>query len=135
MSVGRILGLFALGLLAACAVGTTGGSYEPAKGPAGARVTLEVTGHREVIGELLAVEDASLLLLQERQLVRVPLALIVSGNAPKVSFTGRTLMAKSDEARERLRLISRYPQGMSPELEAMLLEAYGQSRVQEVDAR
>ena len=52
-----------------------------------------------------------------------------------VSFTGRTLMAKSDEARERLRLISRYPQGMSPELEARLLEAYGQSRVLEIDAR
>lgn len=129
------LGVFALGLLAACAVGTTGGSYEPAKGPAGARVTLEVSGHREVIGELLAVEDTSLLVLQERQLVRVPLALVISGNAPKVSFTGRTLMTQRDEARERLCLISRYPQGVSPELEARLLEAYGQSRVLDVDAR
>lgn len=135
MSMRLGLALFALAVLAACAVGTTGGSYEPAKGPAGARVTLEVTGHREVIGELLAVEDTSLLVLQERQLLRVPLPLVISGNAPKVSFTGRTLMAKSDEARERLRLISRYPQGMSPELEARLLEAYGQSRVLEVDAR
>ena len=135
MSMRPALGVFALGLLAACAVGTTGGSYEPAKGPAGARVTLEVTDHREVVGELLAVEDTSLLVLQERQLVRVPLPLIASGNAPKVSFTGPTLMARRDESRERLRLISRYPQGMNPELEARLLEAYGQSRVLEVDAK
>lgn len=123
----------ALALLAACAVGTTGGSYEPAKGPAGATVTLELGGRRQLVGELLAVEDASLLVLQDRQLVRVPLPLIVSGKAPKVSFTGQTLTGKVGESRERLRLISRYPQGVSPELEARLLEAYGQSRVREVD--
>jgi hypothetical protein len=120
---------FAL-LLVACAVGTTGGSYEPAQGPAGATVTLELTGQREMVGELLAVEDTALLVRQDRQLVRVPLRLILSGKAPKVSFTGQL---PAGEPRERLRLISRYPQGVSAELEARLLEAYGQSRVREVD--
>ena len=117
-------------LLAACAVGTTGRSYAPAKGPAGATVTLELTGEHQVVGELLAVEDTTLLVLQERELVRVPLPLITSGKAPKLSFTGQSL---TGAPRERLRLISRYPQGVSAELEARLLEAYGQSGVREVD--
>jgi hypothetical protein len=122
-------GAFAL-LLAACAVGTTGGSYEPAQGPAGATVTLEVAGQREMVGELLAVEDTALLVRQERELVRVPFRLIISGKAPKVSFTGQL---PAGEPRERLRLVKGYPQGLSAALEARLLEAYGQSRVRVVD--
>jgi len=115
--------------LAACSVGTTSRSYPPATGPAGATVTLELTGKRHVVGELLAVEDTTLLVLQERELVRVPLPLITSGKAPKLSFSGQSL---TGEPRERLRLISRYPQGVGAELEARLLEAYGQSGVREV---
>ncbi len=113
-------------LLVACSVGTTGRNYAPAQGPAGATVTLKLSGQDQAVGELLAVEDTALLVLEGRELVRVPLPLITSGKAPKVSFTGPTLTA---ETRERLRLISRYPQGVSAELETRLLEAYGQSRV------
>jgi hypothetical protein len=113
-------------LLVACSIGTTGRNYQPAKGPAGAIVTLELSGQRKAVGELLAVEDSALLVLQGRELVRVSLPLILSGKAPKVSFTGGNLTA---ETRERLRLISRYPQGVSAELEARLREAYGQSGV------
>jgi len=74
------------------------------------------------------VEDSSLLVLAGRQLIRVPLPRIQSGKAPKLSFTGTTLKG---EARKRLRLISRYPQGVSPDLETRLLRAYGQTAVQE----
>lgn len=119
--------LAALLLLAACSVGTTGRSYAPAKGPAGATVTLDLTGKRTVSGELLAVEETTLLVLQQRQLIRVGVPLIESGKAPKVSFTGWT-----DATRERLRLISRYPQGVSPELEARLVEAYGVTGIREI---
>jgi len=119
--------LSALLLLAACSVGTTGRSYAPAKGPAGAAVSLDLAGRREVSGELLAVEEATLLVLQEQQLIRVAVTLIESGKAPKVSFKGWT-----GATRERLRLISRYPQGVSPELEARLVEAYGVSSVREI---
>lgn len=121
--------LGALILLTACSVGTTGRNYAPAKGPAGATVSLELTGKRTMTGELLAVEQGSLLMLAGRQLVRVALPVIQFGKAPKVSFTGGTL---KDAVRQRLRLISRYPQGVSPDLEARLLEAYGQTLVQEV---
>jgi len=36
------------------------------------------------------------------------------------------------DVRTRLRLISRYPQGVTGELETRLLQAYGQSAVDEV---
>jgi hypothetical protein len=119
----------ALLLLAACMIGTTGRSYAPAKGPAGATVSLDVTGKRAVSGELLAVEETTLLVLQERQLIRVAVTLIESGKAPKISFTRQSLAGAT---RERLRLISRYPQGVSPELEARLVEAYGVTSVREI---
>jgi hypothetical protein len=111
----------ALILLGACMVGATGKSYAPATGPAGAMVDLELNDKKKVSGELLAVEDSTLLLLWNQDLFRVPVDRIRRGHAPKVSFTGRTL---NGDLRERLRLISRYPQGVSSELEARLLEVY-----------
>src|SRR5687767_10293468 len=113
--------MIALLLLAACVVGTTGRSYAPARGPAGAMVSLELSGRRMVSGELLAVEEATLLVLQEQQLVRIAMAMIDSGKAPRISFAGRSMSA---DTRERLRLVSRYPQGVSAELEERLLRAY-----------
>lgn len=129
MSARMVLGASALLLLAACPVGTTGKGYAPAKGPAGATVTLELTARPQIVAELLAVEESALLVVREGRVARVPLSLVASGKAPKVSFTGPTL---TGETRERLRLISRYPQGVSADLEARLLEAYGQSGVEEV---
>jgi hypothetical protein len=121
--------LAALLLLAACMIGTTGRSYAPAKGPAGATVSLDLTGKRAVSGELLAVEETTLLVLQQRELIRVAVTLIESGKAPKISFTGRGL---AGDTRERLRLVSRYPQGVSPELEASLLQAYRATSVRQI---
>ena len=120
--------LVSMMLLAGCSVGTTVKNYAPAKGPAGAQVRLELKGPRQLAGELLAVEDSSLLVLSAGQFIRVPLRLIQSGTAPKLSFIGADLKR---EDRERLRLISRYPQGVSAELESRLLKAYGQTAVQE----
>jgi hypothetical protein len=107
-------------LLAACSIGTSGKSYPPAKGPAGAAVELGLAGKREVGGELLAMEDTTLLLVENRQLIRVHLTAITSLRAPKLLT--RNL---NERMRRRLRLISRYPQGVSPDLEARLLQAYG----------
>jgi hypothetical protein len=120
--------LITLTLLAGCSVGHGVKNYAPAEGPAGATVKLELTGNRTVSGELLAVEDSSLTLLSGAQLLRVRMPLIQTGNVPKLFFTGAELKG---EVRERLRLISRYPQGISPDLETRLLQAYGQAAVQE----
>jgi hypothetical protein len=111
--------------VAACTVGTRASNYQPARGPAGAMVNLQLLDKSRSQGELLAVEDNALLLLRDSQLVRVPLSQVRSGRAPSVAFNGRM----RTETRERLRLISRYPQGVSTELEGRLLTAYGQREV------
>jgi hypothetical protein len=116
-------------LLAACSIGPTTKSYPPANGPAGATVTVELHDDRAIGGELLAVEDSSLLLVEKRQLIRLGIASVRVLKGPRLSTSGREL---SERVRERLRLISRYPQGVSPELEARLLHAYGASAVRRI---
>lgn len=124
----RRAGLVALILLAGCSVGTKAKNYAPAQGPAGATVQLELAGKKALTGELLAVEESTLLVMAGGELIRVSVPSIQSGKAPKLSFTGTTL---KNDVRNRLRLISRYPQGVSPELESRLLQAYGQTAVRD----
>jgi hypothetical protein len=116
-------------LCAACSLGTTVRDYPPAHGPAGAAVSIELPNRAMIFGELLAVEPESFLILEGGQMVRVAIRLIRAGKAPKLSFTSATL---DDNTRERLRLISRYPQGISAVLEARLLQAYQLTAVREV---
>jgi hypothetical protein len=122
-------GLLALTLLLGCGVGTTTSGYQPARGPAGASIDLELSDGRKVHGELLAVETDRLLVLQTGRLVRVPMTSLEHTSAPKVSHAGPDFPA---DVRTRLRLISRYPQGVTGELESRLLQAYNQSAVDEV---
>lgn len=116
-------------LLAGCSVGPTTRGYQPATGPAGAAVTLALTDDRSVGGELLAVEDTTLLLLENRQLIRVDLATVRSLKGPRLNVSRANL---TGAVRERLRLISRYPQGVSSDLEARLLQAYGTTAVRRI---
>lgn len=118
----------ALLLLAGCPIGTSAAGYQPAQGPAGAAIELELKGGTKLNGELLTLERDSLLLLnRKRRLVRVAIASLQNTRAPKASHRGPDI---PEETREKLRLISRYPQGVSSELEQRLLEAYGQTAVE-----
>ena len=124
----RLLPAVAVSLLAiaACQIGTQARNYAPAKGPAGATVNLQLNDKSRSAAELMAVEDSTLLVLRDNRIIRVPLSQIRSGKAPRVSFEGRL----KGDTRERLRLISRYPQGVTTELERQLLGAYRQSAVE-----
>jgi hypothetical protein len=113
--------------LAACSIGPKVEGYQPAQGPAGAEVTIALTDDRTVGGELLAVEDTTFLLVSGRELVRIGMGGVRTLKAPRFSASRQLLVTAP--ARERLQRISRYPQGVSPELEARLLEAYGLSDV------
>jgi len=122
-------------LLLGCVMGTTTNKYQPAQGPAGAEIHLTLAEGRTVTGELLSIDSGVLLVLERSQvlergqLLRVSVGALRDLRAPKVNYHGSDLPAAT---RERLRLISRYPQGVSPELERQLLQAYGQEAVVEV---
>lgn len=115
---------------AACVVGQHLDSFEPANGPAGGTVTL-TTKVKPIgyMGELLAVEDSALLLVRNDTLMRVPSSLIRSIDAPYGGGSGKL----DKHQREKLRLISRYPKGVTPDLEQRLLAAYHQPGVKVVE--
>ncbi len=115
MSRITIVALVLVPLVASCSMGPKLETWPPATGPAGVEVTVP-SGERSVTGELLAVRDSVLILAIHRpapdsagypRLAKVP--------APR-SWSPREM--------ERHRLLSRYPQGLSPELEARLASAY-----------
>ena len=94
--------------------------------PGGVTGRLSLRSRREVAGELLAVEDSAFLLLAvDRTLVRVPLSVVRSAQAAYGGFVSPL----TPWERERIRLASRYPDGVTPELEQHLLAAYLQQAV------
>lgn len=122
--------VIAVALLAAgCRVGTTVPKFKPALAPEGVRATL-VLGSGRVMGELLAVTDSALVI--RRYTAAPPIALVSYKAIHSSSFhqVGAALEGGHPpraEARETLRLVSRFPQGLSPELFQQLLSGYGQT--------
>lgn len=144
--------------LGACAAGPRFARFEPARGPKGVRVEATVTkssaprAWTAVTGELLEVRAEGLLVLGTLAQVRqegkkqVPmqssdgktrLVLVAFARIEAARFDGmgkrcdlRDGAPPTDEVRERLRLVSRFPQGLSPELQRRLLEIHGEAEIQ-----
>jgi hypothetical protein len=116
--------------LAACHSGPSVESFAPARGPYGIEVDLRVA-REHILGELLEVQDSALLVRRGAQLLLVPLRVIKSG-----SFDTRGVLISGGRADpkvlEQLRLVSRFPAGLTPELRARLLAAYGQTEIERV---
>ena len=120
-------GLAALALVA-CHVGTRASSFAPAIDPEG--VSARIVTHAATFeAELLAVSDTALLLLRNRTVVLARYAVIREATFQQVSETVERGVAPDSTTRERLRLISRFPQGVSREQLRALLAAYGQPAV------
>jgi hypothetical protein len=95
-------------------------------------VTIQITTEqRQFEGELIEVRDDGLLMLVEQKLRFVPYGSVDSSLVYNTKL-GRDLRgrrAPNALARDRLRLISRHPQGLSPELLRQLLAVYGQTEI------
>ena len=114
----------------ACYTGPSAKSFAPARSPRGIAADLRIERTRKhVQGELLEVQDTALLVLRDDDPPRVtivPIRAIRAGFFPRY---GMLIVQSSVEPqdRERLRLVSRFPAGLTPELQARLLAAYGQT--------
>ena len=116
--------------------GPSAEKFAPAIGPNGIRTDLRLKGVR-VQGELLEVKDSGLFVLWKKrapagqqQLVVVtfvPLAAIRSGRFDRYGILIVNGAPAAKNALERLRLVSRFPMGLTPELRAALLTAHGQT--------
>lgn len=134
----RVLQVFssAVALLVGCISGPSVEDFGPARTGAGVSVEFRLAGEptRRIYGELLSVEQSSFLVVVHN--VQPPLAA-----SPPEPYVARLWMTAIEQARfgeimsrrsfklpvpDRVRLSSRYPYGVTPELLARLLEAYEQ---------
>lgn len=125
-SIRESLGGLALLALFGCSIGGSVAGWRPSSQAAGTEIELDLGGIRKVKGELIALDSAGFLVLEPTRLVRIDPQELRGGSGYKTSFDSPL----SAETRDRLRLMSRYPQGVSPEVERALLEAYGWRRVE-----
>lgn len=126
---------FAVPLLVAagaCFAGPRARSFAPTQSARGITADLRLDRKTRIQGELLEVQDTALLVLQgNARVILVPIGRIGWGSFAKrwmVIDYGRM----SAKERERLRLVSRFPGGLTAELRARLLSAYGQTEPDQV---
>lgn len=118
-------------LLSGCYFGQTAAKFEPALGPRGVSTTI-TTPWRNVTGDLIEVGDEGLLLDTAEGVALVPYATIRDGAFAQTGIRIQGGHAPGASTREKLRLLSRFPQGLSPALLKTLLEAHGQAEVTRV---
>jgi hypothetical protein len=127
-----VFSALAITMIAGCFVGPSVESYAVSGTPYGAQVTIAVEGKR-FDAELLAVRDSALLVLREREILLIPFQTITDATFARTAAGYAVTLSNgrppTAEQAERLRLQSRYPQGVSPELERRLLTAYGQPAI------
>lgn len=115
----------------ACSVGTKAKNFPPAREPAGATVQIRYgRASLRLAGELLAVQEEGLLGRTGDRVWLAPNPLLRRGEVAtrgmRASFSGRL----RGSTRERFRLLSRFPQGVTPDVLQQVLAAYGQDSVQ-----
>ena len=119
-------------LLAGCAVGPRVETFKPARSPAGVEASLDLTDGRLMQGELLAVEEPGLTLLIGNSVTQVPYARVRKASFAQTRIVIDQSKPWSAAVREELRLLSRFPQGLTPTLLTSLLAAYRQGELRVV---
>jgi hypothetical protein len=128
----RATGLLTLVMLAClsngCSIGMTALKYPPAQGPAGVIMRVR-TAQGLLSGELIEVRDAGIVVLEDQKLRLLPYTTILSSEVDRTdsryAISQRTVPKPDVQA--HLRLLSRFPRGLTPELMRQLLDAYGQT--------
>ena len=133
MSRSACAAILVVSALAACGChfGTRTQTFGPARGPGGVAAEIVTPAGSWVSGELLEVQDTALLVLSDQRIVLVPYSLVRSAQFDQMNRNTMILgqVTPSVAVREELRLVSRFPQGVTPGLLEELLAAYGQSEV------
>jgi hypothetical protein len=120
-------------LVAGCQFGTKPQAFAPAVTPQGVAASITTRGKAHVAGELLAVEDSALLVWRDSApMARVPLAAIEQASFAKMRVLLDAGDPMSPKDRNRLRLTSRFPQGITDDVMARLVQASGGQPVEVV---
>ena len=103
--------------------------------PVGMTVAVRTILNNKITGELIAIDDSSFVVRDEARFARVRADRIagIELKGWKTSVQGRGAWNKLWQdvgQRQQFQLRSRYPPGLTPDIEAMLLRAYGSSQVE-----
>ncbi len=124
MRVHTIIITLALGATA-CAVGKKAEKLGLAHSPTGAMANLDVNQESVITGELLAAEDSALLLLRGQTMLSIPYSQIRYAVFKEIDQRYNLKQRVPDpETLRKLRLISHFPQGLSPSLRLTLAAMY-----------
>ncbi len=114
--------------LSGCHFGPSTQSFGPAQQPAGVSATIELA-HGTMDAELLAMRDTGIVVLNQGQVVLIPYSVISYASFDDVSETIKGGRSPSTQTRAALAKLSRFPQGLSPAIEAQLLAAHHQNEI------
>jgi hypothetical protein len=118
--------LIALTIVAGCFTGPSASGFTPAVSGHGADAQLHI-GRTRLDGELLELRDSAYVLVNGDGIFLVPFSIVDKASFDHLgSYSGG---APGPEWAERLRLVSRFPQGMPDRAIAMLLGAAHQSEL------
>ena len=123
--IGLVLGVLALG--GCLRFGSTGENLTPAKGPNGVQVVVQTA--ESIAGELLATRDEGLVLLSRGHVVLVPYTAIRLSTVVEEVVRLRPFTTPPMRDRERLRLLSRFPDGVPDGYLAQLLANANQDAI------
>jgi len=118
----------------ACIFGSHVGTFPPANGPNGVTARLQTSAGR-VTAEVLDVRDSGLVVLNNAQVTFVPYRAIDDGSFNQLGVSIWHGQFESAEKRNRVRMASRFPQGITPETERQLLAVHHQSTIVVLGAR
>jgi hypothetical protein len=111
--------------LQACRFGPTVENFPPAHTPKGISGHV-MTSRGNYTAELIEVRGDGIVILEAQTFRLIPYTAVVSARFDGIPQTISSGHAPSRKGHERLRLVSRFPQGLTPELLLQLLAANGQ---------
>ncbi len=126
----RLIGTLSIVLLSACHFGVTGRDLRVGQQPGGVPVMVK-TSSGSYDGELMAIQEDGVL-ISHPKLLFAPFSAII---ALRVDTMGNDYSLTSPEIPtssqlQRLRLVSHFPQGMTPEIRRRLLAQAGQTEIE-----
>jgi hypothetical protein len=130
MSTIHRIGLIAIFCCLACwRVGKTAADLNLAQSPNGATVSV-LTSTLQVDGELLAVRDDGIVILHGSRMTLIPYGSVRRARVKELSDYSIGAGTPSPDRRARLNSLSRYPQGIGPELQRKLFAQLGQTELE-----
>jgi hypothetical protein len=117
-------------MTAACTLGPRADRLALATEPRGARVELRTHAAR-LAGELLEMQHSALVMLtEEKRVTFVPFEVIRDVRVETITGRMESMRLRSARQREEVRLLSRFPHGISDELRTRLLRKHNQSALE-----